>query len=51
MSYSDPVEVIDHIPADFDLQPQPRRPLATRFFLFLGALTLVVGALIKGAWK
>lgn len=72
MSFSDPVETIDHIPPDFDMKRiTPKRPLEQRkkakarrksppceniptvwkAVAFVGALAIVVGALIQGSWK
>lgn len=75
MSFSDPVETIDHIPPDFDMKRiTPKRPLEQRkkakqarqnvepfccektskvwkIVAFIGALAIVVGALIQGTWK
>lgn len=75
MSFSDPVETIDHIPPDFDMKRiTPKRPLEQRkkakqarqnvepfccekpsmvwkVVAFVGALAIVVGALVQGTWK
>ena len=72
MSFSDPVETIDHIPPDFDMKRiTPKRPLEQRkkakarrepppceniptvwkAVAFVGALAIVVGALVQGTWK
>ena len=75
MSFSDPVEIIDHIPPDFDMKRVTRkRPLEQRkkakqarqnvepfccekpstvwkVVAFVGALAIVVGALVQGTWK
>lgn len=75
MSFSDPVETIDHIPPDFDMKRiTPKRPLEQRkkakqarqnvepfccekpstiwkVVAFVGALAIVIAALIQGTWK
>lgn len=75
MSYSDPVNLIDHIPPDFDMKRiTPKRPLEQRkkakqarqttepfscerpgriwtLISFFGALAIIAGALITGAWE
>ena len=60
MSFSDPVETIDHIPPDFDMKRiTPKRPLEQRkkaktvgkVVAFVGSLAIVAGVLITGAWK
>lgn len=57
MSFSDPVHIIDHIPRDFDMKRITRkRPLERpgrvwTLITFIGALAIIAGALITGAWS
>ncbi len=67
MSYADPYQIIDHIPKDFEMKvrqrnrgPKPVKPEAPAparkstvltVVAFLGALAIIAGALITGAWN
>lgn len=66
MSYADPYQIIDHIPKDFEQRnrgrplPKPVKPEAPAparkstvwtVVAFLGALAIIAGALITGAWN
>lgn len=61
MSYSDPVKTIDHIPQDFDMKriaQQNVEPFSCErpgrvwtLITFIGALSIIAGALITGAWN
>lgn len=55
MSYSDPVRIIDHIPPDFEMKRKTPKRISCerpgRIWTFIGALAIIAGALITGAWN
>ena len=59
MSFSDPVRIIDHIPKDFKAQPaKAPEPFSCErpgrvwtLITFIGALAIIAGVLITGAWN